>query len=156
MATAFEAYEVLVTRIVVSVLVLALAGCGSEAGDQREPNRHSISPQQYERVQVGMPRWVVRGLLGDPADERDMEIAEEDLPYSISSGECIDYMERYEIVRYEDERDYVEDGEPLTAYSFCFDDNRLESKTFGYTGTEAEEAGVAEECDFRGPRNECG
>jgi hypothetical protein len=104
-----------------------------------------------------MARWEVRGLLGDPADERDMEIAEEDLPYSLSSGECIDYMERYEIVRYEDERDYVEDGEPLTAYSFCFDDNnRLESKAFGYEGTEAEKAGIAEECDMRGSRRQCG
>jgi hypothetical protein len=135
--------------IVLAAICLLYASCGSEAGDQREANRHSISPQQYERVKIGMPRWVVRGLLGDPADDKDMEIKPDEYygstePYYSPDGSCIDYMEQYQVGRNTDDTDPTY-GEINSGYYFCFgDDNRLESKAFSYTGTEAEKAGISE------------
>jgi hypothetical protein len=131
---------------------LALAGCESAltpGTGANESNRHSISPQQYARVKVGMPRWVVRGLLGEPADDRDMEITPDEYygstePYYSADDACIDYMEQYQVGRNTDDTDPTY-GEINSGYYFCFgDDNRLESKAFSYTGTEAEKAGIPE------------
>jgi outer membrane protein assembly factor BamE (lipoprotein component of BamABCDE complex) len=125
-----------VKRLLALTLALAFAGCSSEAGDQAEPNRHSISPQQYERVKVGMSRWVVRGLLGDPADDQDMEIEAWMRPAFKADDPCIYYMEQYRVGR-------NEHGDITSGYQFCFDDDdRLESKAPSSEGSEAEEAGI--------------
>jgi hypothetical protein len=125
------------SALLVGLALLTATGVKVYANWSDEPdakaagtNRHSISPQQYGRVHVGMPRWVVRGLLGEPVTD----VFPADDP-------CIYYAEQYRVARTEDR--YGEPGDIVSEYQFCFgDDNRLKSKGPGSTGSEAEQAGI--------------
>ena len=93
---------------------VALIGSGADKA-QEDSDKTAITQQQYASIKTGMSKRDVISKLGKPMDKQEMEIDMKDLGDKANyKSSCIYYGRK---------------GELASMYQFCFEGDKLDSKS---------------------------